>query len=712
MKGPDQGRVVHPDAALLNAAVQHLRSGRPVEAERALREVLSRHPDDPDTVHLLGVAALQSRDLVEAERLLSRATQLDRRQPAAWNNLGVALREQDKFAEAIAAYRKALAVAPDFTDALANLGGALNKLGQAGEAIPALRRAIALDANHAEALNNLGSALLQQGALHEAESILRRALKAAPRLSGAWNNLGNVLAELGCNDEAIAAYRTAVECEPRNAEATANLGAALHELGRTEEAIAALRRAIELRPGYEQAEAMLLHLMQIMCDWPAVAELAPRVNVAIGRAAREGRRPAEMPFVNVGRCDDPAVNLAVARGWADEIARHHPPAYRHAKPGTKKDGAPLVLGYVSSDLGEHAVGHLMRAQFREHDRARFRVHLYTKLLAGSPHRGQVIGDSDRHVDIDQMDPADAARLIHDDGVDILIHLNGWTKRHSLAVCALRPAPIQAEHVGYPGTTGAGFIDYNIVDPIVAPPAHAPFFREQLVHLPHCYQPNDNRQAIAGGTPRRSEFGLPEHGVVFASFNQRFKFEPVMFGAWMRLLGAVPGSVLWLLSYESNAEANLRREAAASGVDPARLIFGATLPKAEHLRRIQLADLCLDTRIYTGHTTTSDALWAGVPVVALRGRHFASLVSTSGLTAMGMPDLVADSLEEYEALALRLARDPGARAELRTRIAANRPIMPLFDTARFVRNLERAYERMWEIHCAGEPPQPIRIEDPD
>lgn len=711
MKGPDQGRVVHPDAALLNAAVQHLQSSRPAEAARVLREVLSRHPDDPDAVHLLGVAALQSRDLVEAERLLNRATQLDRRQPAAWNNLGVALREQDKFAEAVAAYRKALAVAPAFTDALANLGGALNKLGQAGEAIPALRRAIALEPQHAEALNNLGSALLQQGALGEAESILRRALKAAPRMSEAWNNLGNVLAELGRNDESIAAYRAAIERQPRNAEATANLGAALHELGRTEEAIAALRRAIELRPGYEQAEAMLLHLMQIMCDWPAVAELAPRVNVALGRAAREGRRPAEMPFANVGRCDDPAVNLAVAKGWADEIARHYPPAYRHARPGTKKDSAPLVLGYVSSDLGEHAVGHLMRAQFREHDRSRFRVHLYTKLLADSPHRGQVIGDSDRHVDIDRMDPADAARLIHDDKVDILIHLNGWTKHHSLAVCALRPAPIQAEHVGYPGTTGAGFMDYNIVDPIVAPPAHAPFFREQLVHLPHSYQPNDNRQAIAPGTPSRREFGLPDDGVVLASFNQSFKFDPVMFGAWMRILAAVPGSVLWLLTYEGNAEANLRREAAAVGIDPARLIFGAKLPKAEHLRRIPLADLCLDTRIYTGHTTTSDVLWAGVPVVALRGRHFASLVSTSGLTAMGMPDLVTASLEEYEALSVRLARDPGARAELRARIAANRPIMPLFDTARFVRNLERAYERMWEIHCAGEPPQPIRIEDP-
>lgn len=702
---------MHPDAALLNAALQHLQSGRAAEAERALREVLSRHPDDPDTVHLLGVAALQRRNPAEAEALLTRATQLDRRQPAAWNNLGVALREQNKFAEAVTAYRKALAVAPDFADALSNLGGALNKLGQADQAIPALRRAIAIAPDHAEALNNLGSALLQQGALHEAENILRRALKVAPRLSEAWNNLGNALAELGRTEEEAAAYRTAIECQPRNAEAMANLGAALHELGHTEEAIVALRRATALRPGYEQAEAMLLHLLQIMCDWPAVAELAPAVDAATERAVREGRRPAEMPFANVGRCDDPATNYAVARGWADDTARRYPPAYRHSKP-TQKDGGPIVLGYISSDFGEHAGGHLMRRQFREHDRSRFKVHLYTKLLIGSPHRAQVIGDCDKQVDIDDMDPADAARQIHADGVDILIDLNGWTKHHSLAVCALRPAPIQVAHVGFPGTLGAGFMDYNIVDPIVAPASQAPFFRERLVHLPHCYQPNNNFQAIAEHMPTRGEFDLPADGVVFASFNQSFKFDPVMFGAWLRLLAAVPGSVLWLLTYDGASEANLRREAATRGIDPGRLIFGSKLPKPEHLRRIQLADLCLDTRIYTGHTTTSDVLWAGVPVVALRGRHFASLVSTSVLTAMGMADLATGSLDEYEALALRLARDVVARAALRERIAANRPVMPLFDTPRFVGNLERAYQRMWDIHCTGEPPQPIVIEDPD
>lgn len=710
MKKPDRGRAPSPGAALLNSALQNLQAGRLPEAERSLKQVLGLNPDDADAVHLLGLVALQRRDLPEAERLLTKATQLDRRQPAAWNNLGVALREQNKLSEAVVAYRKALAVAPDFTDALSNLGGALNRLGQAREAIPALRKAIAREPAHAEALNNLGSALFLQGDTREAETVLRRALKAAPRLAEAWNNLGNVLADLGRDDEAVAAYRAAIDLRPHYAEAIANLGISLHNLNQADEAIAVLRRAIEIRPGYEQAEAYLLHLLQIVCDWDGMAALAPRVDAATEAAVRAGRRPGEMPFANVGRRDDPANNLAVAKGWADEVARHHPPLFQHPKTGRGKDGAPLVLGYISSDLGEHAVGHLMRGQFRNHDRSRFRVHLYTKLLQGSPHRDQVIGDSDKHVDIDHMDPADAARLIHDDGVDILIHLNGWTRHQSLAVCARRPAPIQAEHVGYPGTTGAGFMDYNIVDPIVAPEGHEAFYTEKLVRLPHGYQPNDNRQVIAGRAMSRTDCGLPDDGVVFASFNQSFKFDPLMYALWMRLLIAVPGSVLWLLTYEGTSEVNLKREAVAHGVDPRRLIFAPKLPKAEHLRRIQMADLCLDTRIYTGHTTTSDVLWAGVPVVALRGRHFASLVSASGLTNMGMADLITDSIEDYEALALRLARDTGARDDLRARIAANRSIMPLFDTPRFVRNLERAYLHMWEIHCAGGPPQAITMTD--
>lgn len=710
MKQPDRGRSSQPGAALLSAALGHLQAGRIAEAEAALRQVLAAEPDNPDAVHLLGLAALRQRKLPEAESLLTRASQLDRRQPAVWNNLGVALREQDKLTEAVAAYRKALAVAPDFSDALSNLGGALNRLGRPDEAIPALRRAIARAPDHAEALNNLGSALFQQGALHEAEAVLQRALQAAPRLAEGWNNLGNVLAELGRFDAAVAAYDKALAARPHYAEAAANLGMALHSLNRTDEAVAVLRRAIELRPGYEQAEAYLLHLLQIQCDWDGMAELAPRVDRANAAAIAEGRRTGETVFANVGRRDDPATNLAVAKSWADDEARRHPPLFRHGKEGARKNAAPLVLGYVSSDLGEHAVGHLMRGQFRGHDRSRFRVNLYTKLLIGSPHRQQVIGDCDKHADIDNMDPADAARLIHGDGVDILIHLNGWTRHHSLAVCAHRPAPIQAEHVGFPGTTGADFMDYNIVDPIVAPAGHGAFYSEKLVHLPHGYQPNDNRQAISDKTMSRADCGLPADGLVFASFNQSFKIDPLMFALWMRLLAALPGSVLWLLTYEGTGEAFLKRAAQAQGIDPRRLIFAPKLPKAEHLRRIRLVDLCLDTRIYTGHTTTSDVLWAGVPVVALRGKHFASLVSTSGLLNMGMAELVTERLEDYESLALRLARDAAARAALRAKIAANRPTAPLFDTPRFVRNLERAYLRMWEIYCAGQPPQAIAIAD--
>lgn len=694
-------------AALATAALQHLQAGRLDEAEQALRRILGPHPDDPDATHLLGLVALQRRDLASAAELLRRATRLDPAQPAAWNNYGAVLREQGELGEAVAAYRKALAVAPDFTDALCNLGGALNRLGREAEALPALRRAIALEPNHAEALNNLASALLKRDALSEAEAMLRRALAAAPRMAEAWNNLGNLLARKGIYEEAASVYRTALKHQPRHAEAAANLGIALYALKRTEDALAALRDALALRPGYDYAEAALLQILQAVCDWDGVDALSPKLDAATQRALHEGRRPDESPFLNVSRCDDVATNFAVAKAWAQAIGRHGSDSPRPRATRAETDGAPIVLGYLSSDLGEHAIGHLMRGQFRLHDRDRFRVHIYsTRLKEGSAHDRQVTADSDRHVHVDGLEPTQIAEAIRRDHVDVLIHVNGWTKHHNLAACALRPAPVQVEHLGFPGTTGASYIDYAIVDPIVVPSPQAEFFAEKLIYLPHCYQSNDNRQAISERAMSRAEWNLPDDGVVFASFNQSYKFDRAMFGVWMALLADVSGSVLWLLGYDAVTEANLRNEADRHGIDPRRLVFSPLVSKSDHLRRIQLADLCLDTRIYTGHTTTSDALWAGVPVVALRGRHFASLVSASCLTAMGMTDLVVDSLETYKELALRLARDGEARAALRRRITENRQTFPLFDTTRFVRDLERAYAEIWRIHCAGESPRQI------
>jgi protein O-GlcNAc transferase len=307
-----------------------------------------------------------------------------------------------------------------------------------------------------------------------------------------------------------------------------------------------------------------------------------------------------------------------------------------------------------------------------------------------------------------LDNADAAQKIYDDQVDILIDLKGYTKDTRLALCAHRPAPVQASYLGFPGTTGAEFIDYIITDRIVSPEEHASYYSEKFVYLPHCYQANDHTQPISNKAWRKEDCGLPEHCFVFCSFNRTYKIEPVMYEVWMGILQKVPEGVLWLLSDTHVAEANLKREAAERGISSDRIVFAKMLPKDEHLARLRLADLALDTRIVNGHTTTSDALWAGLPVITLEGFHFASRVSASVLTAIGLPEVIVHSLEEYESLAVRLANNPPQLQEIQKRLAENRLTAPLFDTPRFARNLERAYQEMWNIFAAGEPPRQIKV----
>ncbi|MEW5726175.1 MAG: hypothetical protein AB1896_23905, partial [Thermodesulfobacteriota bacterium] len=293
-------------------------------------------------------------------------------------------------------------------------------------------------------------------------------------------------------------------------------------------------------------------------------------------------------------------------------------------------------------------------------------------------------------------------------VDILVDLSGHNQGNRLDVCSQRPAPINVFYLGFAGTTGADFIDYLIADRTVAPPEEARYFSEKLVLLPHTYLATDREQEISARRPTRAELGLPEEAFVFCCFNGHHKLEPVMFAVWMKVLQKTPGSVLWLITGHDLAQANLRREAANRGVDPGRLVFGPRLPKAEHLARVQAADLALDTLIYKAHTTTSDALWAGVPAITFRGSHFASRVPTSLLNAIGLPDLVAQNLEEYEALAVRLAQSPVEMDGIKKRLEKNRTKWPLFDTPRFTRNLEKAYLSMWEIYRSGQPPRFLEI----
>ncbi len=403
--------------------------------------------------------------------------------------------------------------------------------------------------------------------------------------------------------------------------------------------------------------------------------------------------------------------LRCSRRWVGRLLKSDGGAGRClARPRPSVPKSRITVGYLSGNFHSHAVAWLTAELFEKHDRGRFAIFGYSYGPDDrSPMRRRLAGAFDRFVDVKESSFAQAAQRIAADEVDILVDLMGYTKDTRPQILASRPAPIQVNYLGYPGTMGAEFMDYILVDDFVVPPDQQPFFTERLVHLPGCFQANDSQREISSRTPSRAQCGLPEDGFVFCCFNNSYKITPAVFDVWMRLLKAVPASVLWLSEGNRFVSANLRREAKARGVAAERLVFARPEPlMSDHLARHRVADLFLDTFPYNAHTTASDALWASLPVLTLSGRTFASRVAGSLLRTLGLPELITTSLEDYEQAALRLARDRKQLGDLRSRLKANRKTSGLFDGGRFARDLEKAYAAMWDDYASGREPQAFQV----
>ncbi|MFC5865474.1 tetratricopeptide repeat protein [Acidicapsa dinghuensis] len=562
--------------------------------------------------------------------------------------------------------------------------------GEADAAVELLCKAVEADPTSAVVANDLGSVLAQMGRMEEAIAAFRRAIELAPEYPEAHNNLANVYQMTGDLDAAVVSYQTALRLAPQYAEGHRNLASALWRLGRIEEASAALALAVSINPSYIEAVALLVLQLKQMCDWRMVDELTQQLI----RAVEDGSGGVN-PFVFLTLETTPrrqrqcAEQFAQAR-WLTVSGT----ANNTAQAATNRER--ITVGYLSADFQEHATAHLISELFELHDRSRFRVVGYSYGADdGSAARKRLRESFDLFVDLEVVSHADAAARIRADGVDILVDLKGYTTDARPEIMALRPAPIQVSYMGYPGTMGANAIDYILVDRFVVPVEQQKNFTETLVHMPHCYLVNDRRRPVAEASSR-AEYGLPEDGFVFCCFNSAHKITPAIFDIWIRLLEQVPGSVLWLLESSLVAMTNLRREADArlkGGAE--RLIFAPQLANAEHLARFAVADLFLDTLPYNAHTLTSDALWGGCPVLTVTGETFASRVAGSILHTAGLPELVTSTLDEYEATALRLASARAELATLRARIQKNKMTTPLFDTPRFTRELEAAFEWMMQ-----------------
>ena len=686
----------------LREAIALHQDGRLVEAEVAYLRVLEGEPDHPHVLRLLAAIRHQQGRHVEALDMLDRVLNADAARAEAHRDRGDILMALGRLTEAVASYDRALALKPCVADTHYNRGGALLGLGRFGEAVASYDEAVALRPDHAPAHGNRGNALLALGYAEKALTSYNRAVALAPDDAAAHHNRANALLTLRRFEEAAAGYDRVIALKPDAAQAYANRGNALRELQRLEEALASHDKALTLAPRHKYALGTAADCAMRLCDWGWRER--HQANLCSGIIERTS---VVAPFVALNHFDDPALLLRCAETWVtDQIGVTS--RLRAAGPVWRNDR--IRVAYLSADFRRHATAYLIAELIERHDRERFEVvGVSFGPDDGSDMRARLINAFDRFVDVADSDDEKAARLIKRAGVDIAIDLMGHTQHARPGILALRPAPIQASYLGFPGTTGADFIDYVIADPIVVPFDRQPFFTEQIVHLPNCYQVNDTTRKIAAHTPTRAECGLPTEGFVFCCFNTAWKITPAVFELWMRLLGAVPGSVLWLLSDNPHAEANLRREAAARGTDPMRLVFADRVAPEEHLARHRLADLFLDTLPYNAHTTASDALRAGLLLVTCRGEAFAARVAASLLHAVGLPELVTSSLADYEALALRLATDDALRRQFRKRLEENRPMRPLFDTECFRRHIEAAYQTMWEIWQRGESPRSFRAD---
>jgi protein O-GlcNAc transferase len=627
------------------------------------------------------LAAQQAGNLAQAERLyrqiLTQAAPLE-----VLVNLGNVLAAQGRRDEALANYDRALAVRSDFFEALFNRANTFLELKRCEEALESYDRAVRSRPDSPSAWNNRGTALRNLQNLDGALASFSRAATLSPAHVNALTNVAIVLWDQGRLEEALAACDRALEHGPRAAEALYVKANILRDLKRLDEALTHYEQALAVNPAHLHALNGMAQMALGLCDWQRVAALGPRLmdNAANGPAIIQ-------PFVLLGYSDDAALQRRCAENYVRRTvpARAKPAGrarYRHDR---------IKLAYISADFHQHPTTQLLAELFERHDRGRFEV---TGIAFGpddnSEMRARMRRSFDHFEDVRGKSDAEVAAMLKTRETDIAVDLNGHTAGARTGIFACRPAPLQVNYLVYPGTIGADFIDYVLADATVLPAGQQIYFREKIFHLPDCYQANDATRSVPP-PPARAEAGLRDDAFVFCCFNNSWKITAPIFDIWMRLLGETGNGVLWLL--DGPDASNLRNEARARGIDPERLIFAPKLSPGQHLARHQLADLFLDTLPYNAHTTCSDALWAGLPVITCYGKAFPGRVAASLLKAAGLPELVTTHLEGYERLALELAGNPALLKATREKLARNRLTTPLYDSDRFRRNIEAAYEAM-------------------
>jgi protein O-GlcNAc transferase len=682
------------------------------------------------------MAAHQSGKLDEAEALYQRVLKIDETQSAVLQMLGVLHAQRGNYPEAERRLQAALALNPDDAGGQFNYGNVLLGLGRLDEAFTVFGRALALNPTLAAAELNRGSILMSRKRFEEAIACFDAVIRINRNYADAYCNRGHALLELKRYDEALASCDAALAINPRNAEYHASRASVLHRLKRFDEALGELSVALSVQPtnaGFQYNRGNILFELKrfseavaayddafrrdpqldyvegdrffaklMICDWSGHAAENERLvaGVAAGRAVAR-------PFVFQAVDSAQSMQTRCASLFADH---EFPPApdlsagqrYRHDR---------IRVAYLSADFRAHPVAHMLVGMLECHDKTRFETTGVSFTPSDSSTVRQRIEKTfDHFIDAGGRSDSELAHMLRDAEIDIAVDLMGPTQGARPAIFACRPAPVQVIYLGYSGSSGAPYIDYVFADRVVVPEAEQNLYREKIAWLPDSFMGPDSKRAISPETPSRAEEGLPESGFVFSAFSNSYKVAPQIFDVWMSLLRDIDGSVLWISQFDAKAMANLRREAQARGIAPERLIFARRVEhNHDHLARLRLGDLFLDTAPLGAHSTICDSLWAGTPVLTCRGATFGGRVAASLLSAIDLPELIADGLPDYRARALRLARNPDVLTALRAKLATHRDSRPLFDTKRFTRHVEAAYTAMHERHMQGQEPAPISVQ---
>lgn len=685
---------------LLNWAVTLLDLERPAEAQTILERLLAAQPNNAEALRNYGLTLMRLDRKQTAIDYLRRAATLAPEDPEAHFALGNVLLQTKSPLEATASFDRALQLAPHHLGALTNRGTSLRERMHPEEALRDFEQVLRQTPDSAIAWNNCGNAWLLLRQADRAVEHLERALQLRPDYRDALINLGMARLVQRRAGEALRLFDQALSMGTPTPELVLGRYHAFTVLKRDEDALAALLQLQQLAPEFDFLSGMLVQARLTRCDWSEHSRdyLEQREGVLRNRRiinpmsflALEGTAAMQL------RC----AQIYLASEIVEQVTPMSTQGYGHQR---------IRVAYVSADLRAHAVSYLMAGVFEHHDRSRFEIiGISLRPPDDSPMGQRVKAAFDRFIDVSARSDRDVAQLLRDLEIDIAVDLMGYTEDARPAVFALRPAPVQVNYIGFPGTVGAPFLDYIIADEFVIPENCRQHYSEHAAYLPDCFQPNDDRREIAD-LPTREQAGLPADGLVLSCFNNSYKLSPELFDIWCRLLLAAPNSCLWLIEENAQVRENLRAEARKRGIEPDRLVMAQRLPYAQHLARLQWADLFLDTLPFNAGTSASDALWAGVPILTCAGETFASRMAGSLLRAAGLPELVTSDLDAYERLGLQLVADPPSLRKFKRRLTASRRQVPLFDTERYCRHLEAAYRLMWQRAERGEAPSTLWVE---